>query len=465
MKVAIVGLGKLGTKVVAALIGGDHDITIIDKSEAAVAKASQQMDVLSVVGDAVDISLLEGCGIRTFDFLIACTESDEKNILIASFAKKLGCSSVIARVREPEHMKQIDFIKESMNIDHIVNPDLAITQEIYKYLVEKYSLNNGIFTSGKVSLVQFSVKRFSRVVGMNMIEVRKLLPNMLVVAISRNGKIIIPHGKTTIEGHDTLYVVGERSEITELHNRVYERGRYNDVQKVMIAGGGKTGFYLAKMLSEFGVAVKIIEKSKERCYYLSTHLDDVMVLHGDAADTALLEEENLNEMDALITATGFDEENLLLALIAKQTGVEDVISKISRQSYKTLIEQMGIDMALNPLDIIASTILRYVQGSKKIISSALIQGQAEIMEIIASNNMQFANIPLCEMTLPEGVLIAAIHRGNSVIIPDGKTAILEGDKVTIFCLLSDITELEALFKPRRSILSKKTLKLGDYIKI
>ena len=451
MKVAIIGAGKLGIKVATALLGGDHAITVIDVNEEKLNKLSQQMDVLTVVGNGLSVKLLESCGINKFDFLIAATGSDENNILIASFAKKLGCSKVIARVRDPEHMKQIDFIKENTNIDHVVNPDLAITLEIYKYLVEKYTLTNGIFSSGKVSLVQFSVRRFSRVIGMNMIEVRKLLPNMLIVAISRNGKIIIPHGQTSIEKGDTLYVIGEHSEIQELHNRVYERGKYTNLQKVMIVGGGKTGFYLAEKLSEFGIAVKVIEKSKERCYYLSTHLEDVMILHGDATDTALLEEENIDDMDAFVTATGFDEENLLLALMAKKRGIEDVISKVSRQSYKTLIEQMGIDMALNPLDIVTSTILRYVQGSKKIISSLLIQGQAEIMEIIASNNMQFANKPLCELELPEGVLIAAIHRGNSVIIPNGNTEILEGDKVTIFCLLSDINEIEPLFKPKRGL--------------
>ena len=155
-------------------------------------------------------------------------------------------------------------------------------------------------------------------------------------------------------------------------------------------------------------------------------------------------------MDAFVTATGFDEENLLLALMAKQRGIEDVISKVSRQSYKNLIEKMGIDMALNPLDIITSTILRYVQGSKRIISSLLIQGQAEIMEIIASDEMKLTNVTLSELDLPDGVLIAAIHRGNRVIIPDGNTVILPDDKVTIFCLLSDIAEVESLFKPRRS---------------
>ena len=141
---------------------------------------------------------------------------------------------------------------------------------------------------------------------------------MLIVAISREGKIIIPHGQTIIDQDDTLYLIGERSEISELHKKVHEKGKYTNLQKVMIVGGGKTGYYLASMLSEFGIAVKVIEKDKDRCYYLSTHLDDVMILHGDATDTSLLEEENMAEMDAFVTATGLDEENLLLALMASK---------------------------------------------------------------------------------------------------------------------------------------------------
>ena len=452
MKIAIVGAGKLGIKVAGALLGGDHAITMIDESEEKLEKIANQLDVMTVTGNAKQISLLKEYDIGSFDFLLAATDSDEKNIVISAFAKKLGCNKVIARVRDPEHMNQIDFIKATMHIDHIVNPDLAITLEIYKYLVEKYTLTNGIFSSGKVSLIQFSVKRYKKLIGLSMIDVRGFLPNMLVVAISRNGKIIIPHGQTVIEPCDTLYLIGEKTEILSLHQKVHEKGKYTDLQKVMIVGGGKTGFYLADKLSEFGIAVKVIEISKERCYYLSTHLENVMVLHGDATDISLLEDENIDEMDAFVTATGYDEENLLLALIAKQRGIEDVISKISRQGYKDLIEKMGIDMALNPLDITASTILRYIQGNKRIISSLLIQGQAEIMEIIATAGIQLIDVPLKDLELPEGVIIAAIHRGQHVIIPDGNTRIIEDDKVTIFCLLSDIAELEKLLRKKRYFL-------------
>ena len=157
-------------------------------------------------------------------------------------------------------------------------------------------------------------------------------------------------------------------------------------------------------------------------------------------------------MDAFVSATGFDEENLLLALMAKQKGVEDVISKVSHSNYKDLIEKMGIDMALNPQDIVTSNILRYIQGSKKIISSLLVQGQAEIMEIIATEDMTFSNISLKDLSLPDGVLIAAIHRGQQVIIPNGNTRILKDDKVTILCLLDELSELEKLITNKRSFL-------------
>lgn len=446
MKVIIVGAGKLGSKVADVLLGGDNAVTIIDTNEELLQKISSQLDVMTINGNAKDIKTLRRINISSYDFLITTTGSDELNIVIAAFAKSLGCHKVIARVRDPEHMQQINFIKDVMDIDHIVNPDLSITVEIYKYLAEKYTLSNGIFSSGNISLIEFSVNKLKDLMGLRIRDAAGLLPNMLIVALSRNGKVIIPHGNAVILQDDFLYVIGEKGPITELNEKVHERGKYNDLQKVMIMGGGKTGLYLAKMLSEFGAAVKIIEKSKERCQYLSSFLKDVMILHGDATDLTLLEEENIDQMDAVVTATGFDEDNLLLALIAKRHGIEDVIAKVSRTSYGEIISSMGIDMALNPLDITTSNIIRYVQGSKKILSSQLIQGQAEIMEVYATHHMKILNKPLKELHLPDGIIIAGIHRNNDVIIPHGDTKILEGDRVIILSLLSDISSTEDLIK-------------------
>lgn len=448
MNIAIIGGGKLGIKVCEALVGGDYSITIVDTNDALLDRLSQQFDVMTVNEDARDINVLKEIGINKLQYVLVATGRDETNLVIGGFAKKLGCHRVIVRVRDPEYMKHFEFIRTSMGIDYIVNPDFAITMEIYKYLSEKYTLNNGVFTSGRIALIEFKAKRKKELIGLKMPEVRRLMPDMLIAAISRNGKVIIPHGNDEIREDDAVYVVGEKNEIMELNKKVHVKGKYTDLQKVMIIGGGKTGYYLAQRLADFGASVKLVEQSKERCQYLSTRIPNVMILHGDGTDMDMLEEENIDEMDAFVTATGYDEQNLLLALTAKQKGIEDVISKISRESYSGLIEEMGVDMVLNPLDITAAYIFSIIQGEKRVISSMLVQGQAEIIEVVATPGMKMVGDTLQNLNLPKGVLIASIYRQGEVIIPDGNARIKDGDRVIMFSLLSDIADLEKLMKIR-----------------
>lgn len=449
MEVAIIGAGKLGIKVTESLLSGNYSITLVDRDEELLNKAGSLLDVMPLNIDARDVNALKRMEIENFDYLLAATGDDQTNMVIAAFSKKLGCKKVIARVRDPEYMKHFEFIKETMDIDYIVNPDLAITTEIYKYLVEKYTLSNGIYTSGKIGVIEFPASKIRSLPGRPIPEVKSVLPDMLIAAISRNGRIIVPHGEDEIRQEDHLYVVGEKDQIRELNKKVQTRGRYTDIQKVMIIGGGKTGYYLADRLAEFGIAVKLVEKNKERCRYLSTHMPDVMVLHGDGTDVDMLEEENLEEMDAFVTATGYDEENLLLALTAKDRGIEDVISKVSRESYSDLVERMGIDMVLNPLDITAGNIFGFIKESKVVVSSVIIQGQAEIVEIAAGGDMNMIDVPLAKLKLPKGMIIAAIHRGRDVIIPDGNTRIQINDRLMIVSLLREISDLEKLLRNRR----------------
>ena len=233
-----------------------------------------------------------------------------------------------------------------------------------------------------------------------------------------------------------------KENVFELASRVHTKIHRSSVQKVMIIGGGKTGYYLADRLSEYGAFVKLIERDKERCHYLANRLENV-----DGSNVGLLTEEDMDEMDAFVTATGYDEENLLLALMAKTHGIEDVISKVSHDSYTELISKLGIDVVLNPLDISATTVLRLIRGAKKVISSVLLQGQAELMEVYAQEGMSMINVPLKDLKLPDYIIIAAIHRGMETIIPDGNTRIKPGDRVTIVCMISNIGYVEKLFKP------------------
>ncbi|MDR1797265.1 MAG: Trk system potassium transporter TrkA [Clostridiales Family XIII bacterium] len=456
MKIAIAGGGKLGLRIIEVLMGADHSITLIDKDEALLQRLSGSMDITTVAGNAKEVSLLKEVGIGTYDVFITTTDRDEKNIVIGATAKKLGVPKVIARIRDPEHMNQYEFLKETFHIDHIVNPDRSVAEEINKYLVEKYSIKGGVLHAGKVSLLEFGVDRMGHLIGLSVSKANEVLAaqDMRLVALSKNGKIIIPShecmGDVLVDEYDEIYVVGDRDLIDKAAEKLVDEEEHTDLSRVMIAGGGKSGFYLARMLEEFGASVKIVEADKERCQYLSTHLHNVLILHGDATDIELLNDENFTEMDAFVSTTGFDEENLLLALLAKQAGIEDVIAKISRESFGELIEGMGVDMVLNPIDIEASHVMRFIKGAQ-ILSSQIIQGQAEFIHIAIGRGMSLSGKPISQLKLPQGLTIIAVQRGTQVILPDAETHVEEGDRIVILSLLSESFDLEKLLKVKHGL--------------
>jgi trk system potassium uptake protein TrkA len=434
------------------LIGGDHSLTIIDKDEEVIERYTTSLDVMSVTGNGKEVVLLNDIGIGAYDCLIAVTDRDEKNIVIASIAKKLGVGKVMARIRDPEHLAQRDFLMENFRIDHVLNPDLAVAEEINKYLIEKYTLSNGVFYAGRISMLEFEVNKIPALIEKPHTDAPRELGAVIVAAISKNGKVIVP-GKNDsylLDDDDWLYIIGERDVIENISRKTAENEKYTDIQKVMIAGGGKAGFYLAMMLDDFGASVKIIDIDMKRCQYLSTHLKGVLVLHGDATDLNLLHDENFEDMDAFVSTTGFDEENLLLALMAKQAGIEDVIAKISRDSFSDLVERMGVDMALNPVDITASQVSRLLQGTK-VLSSQIIQGQAEFTQIVVEDDMALTGHKVSAMKIPDGMMIAAIQRRREVILPEDNTTIEDGDRIVIMSQLSEAFDLEKLLRTRKGL--------------
>ncbi|MBR0138658.1 MAG: Trk system potassium transporter TrkA [Firmicutes bacterium] len=448
MKVAVVGAGKLGTTITEALLGGKNEVTVIDSNSEKLQKLGDRYDIRPVEANAIETGVLRDINIGSYDILISATNSDELNMVICRFAKELGCHQVIARVRAPEHVAQEEFIKKSMNIDYIVNPDMACATEIYNYLTQKYSLSGGKLVTGKTAILECDVESLPGLAGKALKDLGDRMNGVLIAAVSRNGKIIIPNGSTVLMGGDTIYIIGIEKRINEIGAKVRRGREHTGIKRVMLAGGGKTGFYLARMLSASGISVKIIERDRKRCEYLSEQLGEALVLNGDATDTGLLAEENLQSMNAFVAVTGFDEENLLLSLIAKRNGVEDVVTKISRNSYGSLTESLGVDMIINPMEMSAASILRYIEREGIVIFSKIVQGQAEFVEIIADGSMALTEKPLSSLQLPNGVLIASIHRSGEVIIPKGSTQIMNGDRVLILSLLSSTVSLEALLKRR-----------------
>lgn len=445
MKVLIIGAGKLGTKLATAMLNGNINVTILDNNQIILDRLKNHLDVLAINANGARKEVLDELGIASYDLTISVTSDDETNILISSMAKKLGCKCSIARIRNPEYANQLDFIQAEYNIDHVINPDLATSNEILRYLMESYTFYFGNYASGKVSLVNFNIKSLPDFVG-NSISELSFMEGLLIVAISRNGNIIVPHGGTVLEENDIIYVIGQRNKIGIIAKLLKESIDKKTVKKVMILGGGKIGYYLADSLSKKGIHVKIIESNIDRCKTLAEQLNDnVLVIHGNGTDINLLEEEDLAEMDAFIGVTGFDEENLFMSLSAKQLNVGKVIAKISRQSYINIIENLGIDMAINPVNITASDILKYIRGGRVVSVSLLLDGQAEVTEIIASPSMKVINKPIKNLNLPKGIIIGAIVHDDNVIIPKGDSKIQAGDRIVVFSLLSEVPALETFF--------------------
>lgn len=446
MKVMVVGAGKLGYRLAESMLNTSVDVTLIDTNARVIDRINDHLDVLTVMANGIELEVLKELNIDTYDLLIACTGSDETNVLICTLAKKLGCRRTIARIRNPEYTKQISFIKAEMGIDHIVNPDLATANEISRYILRSYNLYSEDFAKGRVSMIEFNVSHVKGFVGRQLRELNGL-DQLLIVAVAREGEMLIPHGQTELQENDIVHVIGASKRINSFSGQLGLNQGSKRVKKVIIFGGGKVGLYLAQQLRLANVAITIVEKDKERCQYLSERLDDVLIIHGDGTDINLLEEENLQLMDAFVGATGFDEQNLLMCLLAKQAGVGKVIAKISRPGYAQVIDKLGIDVALNPTNITASDILRFIRGGRVVSVSLLLGGEAEVTEIIVGDNPAIIGKPLAELGLPKGIIIGAIVHGGQVIIPNGATVIHALDRLIIFCLTENVGALNVFMKP------------------
>jgi len=447
VKVIIVGAGKVGTQLVESLLNEKHEVTVIDNSQQVINNLNDNFDVLAVKGNGVSSSLLQEVECAQADLLIAVTDSDEANIVSCISAKKMGTKCVIARVRNPEYVKELGFMRKTLGINYIINPELSTAHHIVRLLFNEHVSYTEDFAKGRVRITEIQVSPNSNLLY-KQIKDLDLPKSIIITAITRGGEVIIPNGLTTIDPLDTLYVMGERNSVDTFAQAAGSKINRNRVKNVFITGGGRTALYLAQELEHLGVNVKIVEQDLERCRLLSEALNSTLVLHGDGTDISLLKAEKVEEMDAFVALTGYDEENMLVALLAKQLGAGKVIAKISRSSYTSLLETIGIDNAVIPKLITARDILRIMRGGKIITLSLLIGGRAEVLEVLPQPDAPILNKPLRELGIPQGLIIGAILRDGRVIIPKGDAVIKSTDRVIVFTLENHMDKVTKLFGVR-----------------
>lgn len=444
MRALIVGGGKLGMRLARALVEENIEITVLDNDPRVIQKVNNELDVLTVLGNALDFNILRELDIQHYDLIIGTVTSDESNVLITSIAKKLGCKGAIARIRNPEYHSQIRLIKEELDIDYVINPERAAAMAIEKYLLKKYSLMTDEFAGGKVKLVEFNVGQEKEFVNKKLMDLDNL-DNLLIAAVSRRGYTFIPAGDTMLKENDVILVIGARKNIDAFDRDHSKVTAVKPTKSVMILGGGKLGDYLCSLLLKDNIDVLVIEKDHAKAVSLKERHPDAVVIHGDGTDFNVLEEEVIHSYDAFIGATGIDETNILMALSMKEEGITKSVAKISRVNFINVLDRLNLDATFNPSFITASLILKLIRGKDALAINLMYDGNMEVAEIQLDGDLKVLDTPLTELSLPKGILIAVIVRGQDVIIPNGRSCLRKGDRIVVFCKHDNVHAMKDYF--------------------
>lgn len=452
MKIVIIGDGKVGYKLAKQLSAEDYDIVMIDSNEKKLRAAIDRMDIFCVTGDGCSVEVQKEADVPHADLVIACTSTDECNMLSCLIARRLGARHTIARVRNPIYYQQIDFLKEDLHLSMAVNPELAVAGEIGRLLLIPDASKFETFVKGRIDLVEFLLNEKSQLKGLSLADMySRFQTKILVCAVERGDDVFIPDGEYVLQSGDHLHIAASHENV-ELFFRMLGQ-RKDKIKKVIICGGGRVSYYLSTQLCKLGMQVKIIEKEESKCENLCELLPKATIINGDASDHDLLIEEGIQDADALIALTGMDEENIIISLFAKSQNVSKIIVKVNEDRRARMIEEVGIDSIVSAKTATADAILSYVRARRNSQGSAnvetmyqLVDGKVEALEFIVKSENEYTNVPLKDLTLKPNNLIACIARKREIIIPGGDDCIQAGDSVIVITMEKQIRDIQDILR-------------------
>ena len=452
MKIIVVGIGKVGYTVADQLSSEKHDVTVVDTNEKVLNSALSDLDVIAVNGNGASRSVLLEAGAEDSDLVIALTGSDEINLLCCLLATKLGTNGTIARVRNPEYNEDIRLIKDSLGLSMAINPEREAAEEILRILKYPSAKNIDTFAKGKINIVSFTATKNCNLCGKAVKDsFSGLKARALACAVERGNKIFIPFGDSVIVEGDVVAVLVAPAETPVFFKEIGLP--VNSVKKTMIIGGGRIGHYLAAEMCRLNMDTTIIESNPKTAENLSYLLPKANIICGDGTNRALLMEEGLPDMSAICCLTGFDEENLILSLFAKNV-VPNIktIAKINRTAFNEVIHSLDIGSVIYPKYITASQILQHVRAKKNNIGSnvetlyKIIDNKVEALEFHVSEESEIVNTSLEELQLRSNVIIGSINRKGNVFIPRGKDTLQVGDSVVVVTTIQGLSDLDDIKK-------------------
>lgn len=436
MKIVVIGDGKVGFTLTQALSREGHDLVVIDNQKNALNIAEDRLDVMVMEGNGASASVQKEAGADTSDIVIAVTSADETNLLCCMVARKLGCKHTIARIRNPEYTEAQYLLRDELGLSMSVNPERIAAREIFGLLQFPSFLQRDAFAKGRAEIVAIPVRPESKLDGIALLELYKIIKvQVLVCAVKRGDDVIIPDGAFVLKGGDHIYVTASAA---DLYTLVRVMGlNSTKVRSVMIVGGSRIAFYLTRMLIDAGIEVKLLESSMSRCEVLSEILPDAMVVHGDGTSFPTLRNEGIEEVDAVVTLTNMDEQNLVIAMYSNHLRVPKVVTKINRSEYGEILQDSGAECVISPRQLVCHDILRYVRamqnrrGAGVVALHRMVDDRVEALEFRVAAGTWYLGVPLYQIPLKSNVLLAVISRRGKVTVPRGGDHIEEGDSVVV----------------------------------
>ena len=443
MRIVIVGCGKVGTSIASQLNAEGHDIVVVDIDRNAVQN-------MGIEGNGASYEVLAEAGAEKADLVIAAAALDEVNLYTCLMAKAAGTTHTIARVRNPQYAADIHRVKDTLGLSMSINPELTAAKEMSRLLRFSGALEIDTFSRGSVELIKVALPENSSIANKKISQIDILKGKVRICLVERGNEVFIPNGDFVLLGGDRISVASKADVAAKFFKRIsVSIGKSRDV---ILLGGGKISFYLAKNLIASGASVKIIEKNSDRCWELTNILPEAVVIQGDCMDQDLLLSEGVEHADGVAALMDYDEENILISLYIQSVSKAKVITKVNNTSFDSILHGLKIKTIIHPKNLTGEYIASYIRAMQNSLGSnvetlyKLNDDAVEALEFRVRSTSRVTGIPLQELNLKDNLQVISINRHGKIILPQGSDKIMCDDTVVVITKHKGLSDLDDILK-------------------
>lgn len=455
MNVIIVGAGKVGSYLTSKLSDEGHNILVIEKNKDVLERLLASNDVMGILGDGRDLAVLDEANVDECDAFIAMTFNDDVNLISSMIAKKKGAKSTIVRLRDPRYIKYDEFMRKTMGVDRLVNPEYYAAKEIQRTLKYTYAVNVENFLDSKVILIELEIDENSKLANKSLMDLNAegLLGNTIIVIGEKDDQVVIPNGNHILEVGEKIYVAGPREDIDKFYKRQVDNKK--SIKNVLIVGGGSIALNLSELLLKRNFNVTVLEIDKERAIDFSERLPECEVINADGSDPEILDEVRIENHDAVVALTGIDEENILISLLAKKRGIDKIIAKVNRTQLLKITGILDVDTTVTPkksASFFVSRLLRSKENSRGESISNLFRlsdDRVEAIDFTVIEKSRVTGKKLKDLNVKANTLIVGISRqnlGGKIEVANGESTIELGDRVMVVTKNKDFKEIDDILE-------------------